>query len=313
MTNVFDGIFESAGCEGALCVRALDGAERGTEVAVRADTAMAPASVLKVQIALEVESAFTDGRLDPRERLLLRAGERTPGPVGLSLFEDDTELSLRDAAVLMLTISDNATTDALLRLVGVDAVNATAARLGLTGTHLAGDLQSLLDTLGRDLGRADWSDALAWTATASEDELADADGRLFTGRALDPLRSTRTTARDMAELLDAIWTDRAGPPAACARMRTMMGRQLTRHRLAAGFRPPVRVAAKSGSLVGVVRNEVGVVTHPDGRRYAAAVFTRSRPGSDDAAINRAIGTAASRAVALLRGERQSEERQPDGR
>ncbi|MFJ1758188.1 serine hydrolase [Kitasatospora sp. NPDC088134] len=301
MTNEFHEIFESAGCEGALCVRALDGAERGAEVAVRAEAAMAPASVLKVQVALEVESAFADGRLDPRERLLLRAGERTPGPVGLSLFEDDTELSLRDAAVLMLTISDNATTDALLRRVGVDAVNATAARLGLTGTHLAGDLQSLLDTLGRDLGRADWSDALAWTATASADELAAADDSLFTGRALDPLCSTRTTARDMAELLDAIWTDRAGPPAACARVRTLMGRQLTRHRLAAGFRPPVRVAAKSGSLVGVVRNEVGVVTHPDGRRYAAAVFTRSRPGSDDAAINRAIGTAAARAVALLRG------------
>jgi beta-lactamase class A len=38
-----------------------------------------------------------------------------------------------------------------------------------------------------------------------------------------------------------------------------VGQQLTKHRLAAGFPPPARVHAKSGSLVGVVRNEIGVI------------------------------------------------------
>ncbi|MDX6351464.1 MAG: beta-lactamase class [Streptomyces sp.] len=60
------------------------------------------------------------------------------------------------------------------------------------------------------------------------------------------------------------------------------------------------MAAKSGGLAGVVRNEVGVIAYPDGRRYAAAVFTRSRPGSDEAPINAAIGAAAARAVSALR-------------
>ncbi|WP_459184983.1 hypothetical protein [Streptomyces sp.] len=50
----------------------------------------------------------------------------------------------------------------------------------------------------------------------------------------------------------------------------------------------------------MVRNEVGVIAYPDGRRYAAAVFTRSRPGSDEAPINAAIGAAAARAVSALR-------------
>jgi beta-lactamase class A len=100
--------------------------------------------------------------------------------------------------------------------------------------------------------------------------------------------------------LRLIWTDEAGPAAACERVRAVMAGQLTRHRIASGFRPPVRVAAKSGGLAGVVRNEVGVMAYPDGRRYAAAVFTRSRPGSDEAAINAAIGAAAARAVSALR-------------
>jgi fatty-acyl-CoA synthase len=36
------------------------------------------------------------------------------------------------------------------------------------------------------------------------------------------------------------------------------------------------VAAKSGGLMGIIRNEAGVVTFPDGAAYAVAVFTRKR-------------------------------------
>jgi beta-lactamase class A len=292
-------IFDRAGCEGALCVRSLD---EEAEFGLRADEQVVPASVVKVQVALEAETWFADGRLDPRERVTLSAADRTPGPVGTSLLDDDVVLSWRDMVVLMLTISDNHTTDTLLRRVGVDAVNATAGRLGLTGTMVESDLRTMIDSIGHDLGRAGWDDMTAWSAGASVEELASADERLLTCRALDPVKGTRTTPRDMVKLLRLIWADQAGPAAACARVRDVMARQLTRHRLASGFRPPVRVAAKSGGLAGVVRNEVGVISYPDGRRYAAAVFTRSRPGSDDEAINAAIGAAAARAVAVLRDE-----------
>ncbi|MCX4736943.1 hypothetical protein [Streptomyces sp. NBC_01363] len=74
------------------------------------------------------------------------------------------------------------------------------------------------------------------------------------------------------------------------------------------------MVAKNGSPVGLVRNEVGVVTHPGGCRYTATVLSRSRPdaddtatvlsrsrpGADDTAMGRAVGAAPSRAVAALR-------------
>ncbi|MEU9464259.1 serine hydrolase [Streptomyces sp. NPDC048312] len=227
-----------------------------------------------------METWFADGRLDPREQVTLRAVGRTPGPVGISLFDDDAVLSWRDMVILMLTISDNHTTDVLLRRVGVEAVNATAARLGLTGTVIESDLQTMLDSAGQDIGCTSWKDSVARAAGASADELARADEQLLASRALDPLRGSRTTPRDMVDLLRLIWSDQAGPAAACRRVRAVMARQLTRHRIASGFRRPVQVAAKCGSLVGVVRNEIGVISCPDGRRYAAAVFTRSRQGSD---------------------------------
>jgi beta-lactamase class A len=255
--------------------------------------------VVKVLIALEVESWFADGRLDPAEPVTLTAADRTFGPTGISLLADDVVVSWRDLVVLMLTISDNHATDVLLRRVGVGAVNACAARVGLTRTVVESDLRTMLDRVGQDLGQGDWAGLLAWQVTASAADLARADRLLPTTRALDPVRGTRTTARDMVRLLGLIWAGAAGPAPACARVRSVMARQLTRHRLASAFPPPVSVAAKSGSLLGIVRNEIGVISFPDGRQYAAAVFTRSPAGSDDAAISRAIGTAAARAVAAL--------------
>jgi beta-lactamase class A len=296
MTGEIQTVFERAGCQGTLYVQSLGD---DADIGLAADEPVTPASVIKVQIALEAETWFADSRLDPAEPVSLSATGRTPGPTGISLFEDDTVVSWRDLVVLMLTISDNHATDTLLRRVGVGAVNATAARLGLTSTVMQSDVQTMLDSIGQDLGRASWADLLAWQAQASAEQSAQADQRLLAARALDPARGTRTTARDIVRLLRLIWTGQAGSAAACSRVRALMARQLTRHRIASVFRPPVQVAAKSGSLLGIVRNEIGVISYPDGRQYAAAVFTRSQPGSDDAAINRAIGTATAQAVRAL--------------
>jgi len=80
-----------------------------------------------------------------------------------------------------------------------------------------------------------------------------------------------------------------------------MARQLTRHRLASAFPPPARVAAKSGGLLGVVRNKIGVIDQPDGQRFYAAVFTRSDSEGGETRVNAAIGAAAVSAVHTLTG------------
>ncbi len=291
-------LFARAGCTGQLCVQTLDGA---AEVALGADQPAVAASVIKVCIALEAETQFADGRLDPRERIMLPAAARTPGPSGFSLYRDDVVVSLRDLVVAMLTISDNPATDALLHRIGTDAVNATSARLGLAGTVITADLDEIINSIGRDAGFSDWAALASWAAQPHRrDERDDLARRVLAVGALDPLRTSRTTPRDMTRLLRLIWSDQAGPPAACQRVREVMSRQLTRHRLASAFGPPARVAAKSGSLVGVVRNEVGVISYRDGRGYAAAVFTRAlRPWQNESAIDAVIGAAAAAAIAGL--------------
>ena len=120
---------------------------------------------------------------------------------------------------------------------------------------------------------------------------------------MDPARGWSTTAADTVTLLQAIWTDAAAAPQACANIRTAMAQQLTRHRIASGFDQDVAVAAKSGGLMGLVRNEAAVVTFPDKQQYAVAVFTRSTPDTttDPAKIDAGIGLVARTLIDDLRG------------
>jgi beta-lactamase class A len=274
--------------EYCLHVRDIDGAG---ELGEGEDELVVAASTFKVAVALAFFDLGASAALDPAQRLTLPPGARTDGPTGISILRDAVSVTLRDAAALMLTVSDNAATDALLARIGVDAVHDRLRELGLVDTYLEGGCMQLMDTVANDLGFHEWEELLAADRDVSADEL-------LRSRTFDPARTTRTTAREMTGLLAAIWRD--GSPA-CAEVRRLMELQVTRDRLAAGFPPGVRVAAKSGSWLRVVRNEVGVAEYPDGRRYAIAVFTRtSAPHSRRPDVDRAIGDAARAAVETLR-------------
>jgi beta-lactamase class A len=291
----FGQLFSAARCQGWLCAADIDGEG---EVSAGGDEPAVAASVFKVAVALEVFTQVATGRLDPGKRIRVSPAQRTPGPTGLSVFADEADLSVRDLATMMLTVSDNAATDILIDLAGLDAIHATLASLGLRRTIIPGRLQDELDSIGHDAGFAGWADLERASATFSVQEDQRVRGSLQRARALDPLQAIRTTAREMAALLRLIWRDEAGPAEACAQVRKLMARQVTRQRLALGFpRSGVQVAAKSGSLLGVIRNEVGVITMPGRHRCAVAVFTRAdRPYDNEHEINAAIGTAAARAV-----------------
>ena len=277
---------------------------RGGGVGVRQDELVTPASVMKIQVALAAEQAIATGTPDGRQQRVLSPEHRTPGPVGISLLHDEVRMSVRDLVLQMLTVSDNVATDELIAIVGLDRINEVTAELGMTRTKVGSDLMSMLDDMALEIGfdgyaaLIDHDPAVAGSPTSGE--LRE---RLAISAALDPNRGSCTTAGDTVCLLQAIWTDAAAAPKACASVRRAMGLQLTRHRIASGFGRDVAVAAKSGGLMGVVRNEAGVVTFPDGGQYAVAVFTRRAPGvtTDPAHIDAGIGRMARGLIDQLRG------------
>jgi beta-lactamase class A len=280
--------FARAGARGFLHARDLAG---GAEVGLDADAPVAVASVIKVAFAIAFARGVAAGRLDARERVEVPDSLRLGGS-GTTGFLDPPLISLRDLARLMLTVSDNAATDVVLHRTGAETVTALLDELGLHATHLRNDMASMHRRVVAELGLDPGRDLDAQLAEADPAAVRALDW-------LDPAHANASTPRDTTALLAAIWTDRAGPPQACAFVREVMGEQVTTQRLASGFGPKVAVAGKTGTLPGV-RNEAGVVTLPDGRRAAVAVFTRCESLADrNPAVDAAIGDTARMAVEAL--------------
>lgn len=247
------GIFAQAGARGWL--HAVDLADPAVEVAVDADEEVILASVFKLPLLVELFRQVDAGRVDPTELILIT--DRTPGATGLAAMRDPIRISLRDLAFSMISVSDVAATDVLLKRVGEDSVNAMLKEFGLARTRVRGTCRAMLESVRADLEGLDASRT---------------GGGL---RTLDIRTQSAGTPRELTRLLAAVWSDEAASPSACAEVRTLLASQVWPHRLSAGFPSDrIAVAGKTGTLPSV-RNEVGVVELPDGRRYAVAVFTRS--------------------------------------
>lgn len=291
MTEEIRAAFSAAGADGFLYAREL-GVRDGPEVCVGADEPVVLASVFKIPVAVAYAREVATGRLDPTERTTVGDRYRIGG-IGTAGCADDVEMSWRDLAHNMLTMSDNAATDVVFHRVGQSAVDRVLEDLGLVRTRLIGCCEDLFASIAADLGIGSEDNPEEILEAATPDQI-------WKLAVLDPVRTTASTPREIVSLLDAIWTDRAATPKACASVRDTMAQQIWPHRLSSGFESGVEIAAKTGSLP-AIRNEAGVVTYPDGRQFAVAVFTRAHSLDDrQPAVDSVIGTAARIAIERLR-------------
>ena len=281
---VLDRIADEGSTVGAeVFAHAVD-LDTGAEIGFQANDPVVTASVFKVPILTEYVRQVAAGELDPKQRVFIRADAVTAGSTGLSVFSDDTEWSLRDIATSMITVSDNAATDIMIRIVGLDRINASMVELGLTDTVLISDCAKLFESIAEAYG-VDYKTARISRLMAEDPERT---ARLAINI---PLRTNRSTARDSTQLLQLLWTDRAAGPEACAEARRILGLQVWPHRLSSGFpSDDIRISGKTGTI-GFARNEIGVVEFPNGRRFAVAVFLRTyRLGYRQPSADALIGT-----------------------
>ncbi|HZX02169.1 serine hydrolase [Kribbella sp.] len=284
------GVFDDAGVRGWLHAVALDDPDATVEV--DADGIVPLASVYKLPLLAGFCRLVDLGELDPRQQLTLDPATKTAGPTGLSLFADPVTASLRDLALSMMTVSDNASADALLDLVGLRRLAGMLTDFGLQRTWVRRGTAGNLRDLQRRTGTSDPDAALA--------VLADND-RTDPAGVYEAANGSASTARDMTLLLRRLWAGELLSPEQTDFVKATMHRQIFLHRLASGFpHDGVRVAGKTGTF-GALRHEVGVITLPGGSAYALAVFTLAARGDvRQPRVDTAIGQAARLAVDLLR-------------
>jgi len=204
---------------------------RGTEI-------FPTASTIKTAVALEGLMQVEEGKLkwtDKRE-VPKEAGGREASMWSYS-FKDGTAPDLDGWMNLMIDYSDNTATIVLRSWLGIDAINARMARLGLLDTRILGNVSP---------GRAD---LYAW--------------RKKWGLGM-------TTPRQMARLFELLYRRKAGTVAASEKLLRILRRQYWDDLMIAAAPVDIAVGAKSGAI-NRSRSEVAIVWAP--RPFVVAVYT----------------------------------------
>jgi beta-lactamase class A len=93
------------------------------------------ASAIKLAIVYELFKQSEEKRIDLDEKLTLDRHQAVGG-TGVLIEMGTPTLSIRDYAVLMVTLSDNTATNVLIDRLGMDRIAARMQGLGLSGTKL---------------------------------------------------------------------------------------------------------------------------------------------------------------------------------
>lgn len=243
--------------------------DTGEEVAVNADTRFPTASIIKLAVMVEVFHQIAEGRLR-RDQLVPVAREYRVGDGGVvDRLHEGIALTVGDLLDLMIRLSDNSATNALVRLVGTRNVDDRLAGYGLRDTLL-------FRPTFRD-GRPDVHPEL-------EKEFG----------------LGMSTPRDMARLLEKIARGEVVGRQASDEMIAVLEGQEDRMMIPRGVplaEGKVRVASKTGwdeeknpdasGFRGDVRGDVAIVTTP-GSRYVLAILARRITDKNPTADNEAL-------------------------
>ena len=94
------------------------------------------ASVIKLPIYAVVMKLWAEGKLELSEKIVCRDEDKLPPCGALYFFTGDVEVDINTLCGLMISLSDNAATNLLIKRLGLDFLNEQFKEIGLKDTHL---------------------------------------------------------------------------------------------------------------------------------------------------------------------------------
>jgi len=108
----------------------------GKVATLDADTVVQTASVIKLTLLFEAMEQVRSGKVHWDDPITLKPGDAVSGSGVLLFFDAPQTLTLKDILTMMIIMSDNTATNLAIDKIGLDAVNARIAWMGLKNTHL---------------------------------------------------------------------------------------------------------------------------------------------------------------------------------
>jgi beta-lactamase class A len=210
----------------------------GETVAIDADVPVQTASVIKLPIMVEAMYQVKAGKLKLDQKLRLTKDNQVPGSGVLPFLTPGLDLTLDDTITLMMILSDNTATNMTIDAVGIPAVNKRIETMGLKNTYLYKKVYK-----------------------PAEGPMPPDQKKFGLGK---------TTAREMAAVMESVQRCDLDDAALCKRMLEIMRNQQYRNMIPHYIETvdtsetPSAIADKIGAL-DAVRNDV------------ALVFTKSAP------------------------------------
>jgi beta-lactamase class A len=266
-------------------------------------------NLLKAFLAAAALSEVDAGRLRLAEPIVLTDEDLSPGDFGINAAwprppgGHRMTLPAVDLIALAVERSDNTAADALMQRVGGPAAVTDWLRSkGLGDVNISRyERQLQVDVAGMPAFQPAWIDPRAWQA--ARDATPPETREAATARYLADARDTAT----LPSTLDFLCRLALGQLLSAASTRLLL-RLMTDSvtgpgRLRAGLPPEAKLAHKTGTAatdLGLTpaTNDIGIVTLPSGRRFAAAAYLAGSTATETAR-ERLIADAARLAVSCV--------------
>ena len=191
----------------------------GEELCLNDNSQCLAASVIKLPIYMAIMKLCAEGELDMSERLVCHDEDKLPPCGALYFFTNEPEVDVQTLCGLMISLSDNTATNMLIRRVGMDRLNSTFLRMGLSGTHI---------------------ERLLFDAEASKNG-----------------RQNYIVPKEMGMLLESVYTRRFVSGSVSEAVEKLLLEQQINHKIP-GYLENIEVAHKTGEDEGLT-NDVGIV------------------------------------------------------
>ncbi len=108
----------------------------GDAMEFRKDIPLQAASIIKIPVLVEAFMQLESGRINRNEVFTVREKDKLPSCGALTYMHSGLKVTLEDLYTLMIILSDNTATNLLIDYLGMDHINRTLTKLGLTHTRI---------------------------------------------------------------------------------------------------------------------------------------------------------------------------------